>query len=167
LSGSQRTERIVSLTEQQVTAGTTYVVRIPKAELSFKRGNDAVALVKGIDGQRDDYVYDPQNPKAYRTGYVANEDPAKAVSKYDGATQAWTVTIPAGGGKALSDLRTLVSAYDAEVEDAGTATVPPVAAPAARNAARPWADWAEYGCGFGPDELDSMSEGTRRAITGS
>lgn len=148
----------MSLTGDEITKGRTYAVTLDR-HLSAKRFRDAVSLVKGIDGQHEDCVYDPQNPKAYRTGYVDNEDPARAAAKYDGTAKTWTVTIPAAGGKALSDLRALASAYDAAVDVAEPAT--PAAAPArpapSHSAVRNGIDWAEYGDGFSPiDERPHM-----------
>lgn len=152
----------MSLTGQEITAGKTYTVRIDKQALSFKRGNDAVALIKSIDGRCEAYLYDPQNPAALRTGYVKNESTETATSKYDGTSKTWTVHVPTTGS-ALSDLQTLASAYDAEVAEVTAGN--PAPAPAAPRERR-FADWAEYGSGFGPDELDAMSAETRRAITG-
>lgn len=152
----------MALTEDEITAGQTYTVTID-GSLSGKRFRDAVALIKGINGRLVGLVYDPQNPAAYRTGYVESKETATAT--YDGATRAWTVMIPAGGGYPLADLRSLVHAYDAEVEVAGTgqpAAPAPAAAPAKpprapRSHVRNGIDWAEYGDGFSPvDERPYM-----------
>lgn len=147
----------------EITAGATYTVRIDKHALSFKRGNDAVALVKGINGQREDYYYAPEHPEALRTGYVRNDDPATATSAYDPQTQTWTVTIPAAGGRALASLQTLADAYDAAVEPV-TEDAPapePAAAPAkpartVRRNGRGRDFYTEYADGFGPDERAAM-----------
>lgn len=146
----------MSLTGEQITAGKTYTVRIDKRALSFKRGNDAVALVKGINGTVEDVIYDPENPAAMRTGYVKVENPIPAVSEYDGAARTWAVTVPAGSIRVLSDLRTLAGAYSAEVTEGAPE---PAAAPVkprgseTRHASRQYGtDMAECADGFTPEE---------------
>lgn len=142
----------MSLTGNEITAGATYAVRIDKKALSFKRGNDAVALVKGVNGQVEDLVYDPQNPAANpRTGYVRLENPQPAVSKYDPATQTWAVTVPAGSIRVLESLRTLAGHYDAYVTE-GAPDAPAAPAKPARPASRiAWKD-VEGGDGFTNEE---------------
>ncbi len=147
----------MALAETEITADAAYAVRFERG-LSAKRFRDAVALVKGIDGQRNEYVYDPENPAASNVGYVRNDDPASATANFDAASKTWTVTIPAAGGRALSDLQTAARAYDAIVErDSGTERPHGTARAAAdsetQRASRLYGtDMAEYGCGFGPDE---------------
>ena len=111
-------EREMALTRDEITAGATYTVRFGHG-LSDKRFHDAVSLVKNIDGMRETHVYDPGHPDANATtGYRRNDDPATASAKYDGAAKTWTVTIPASGGRPLSDLQNAAHAYDAVVERA-------------------------------------------------
>lgn len=148
----------MALTETEITAGAAYTVRIDRSALSGKRFSDAVALVKGIDGQRADYVYDPQDPAALATGYVRNEDPETATATYSGTSRAWTVTIPAAGGRALSDLRAAVTAYGAAVtagqDDASAPAAPrrPRSSETERVSRLYGTDMAEYGSGFSPEE---------------
>lgn len=142
----------MSLTGEQITAGKTYTVRIGR-ELYGKRRNDAVARVKGINGQIEDVIYDPQNPAAMRTGYVKIDNPVPATSRYDGATQTWTVAIPAGSIRILADLRALADAYGAEVtEGAATAPVNPRSSETLRASRLYGTDMAEYADGFTPGE---------------
>lgn len=150
----------MSLTSEQITAGKTYTVALDKQRLSFKRFNDAVALVKGIDGRTENRAYDPQDPAATPAGYVKIDNPVPAVSEYDGATRTWTVTVPARSIRILSDLRSLVSAYSAEVTEGTRKTVPvkpvkPVKPrdSETRRASRLYGtDMAEYADGFTPEE---------------
>ena len=108
---------MAAITEDQITPGAAYTVRFDHG-LSAKRFRDAVALVKGINGKRDSYYYDPSHPDATRSGYVANTDAEVSTAKYDPASRTWTVPIAAPGDSAQSDLQTAARAYDALVDRA-------------------------------------------------
>lgn len=122
----------MSLTGEQITAGKTYTVTINKRELSHKRFSDAVKRIKGI-GEREDHS-----------------------AAYDPATQAWTVVLPADSFWGLDDLRTLASAYGAEVTEGAPKTTATSVMPRGsetRRASRQYGtDMAEYADGFSPEE---------------
>ena len=115
----------MALTDKEITAGASYTVRLDRG-LSAKRGNDARQLVKRINGMRDEFIYDPQDPAANAiTGYVRNDDPTAATAEYDTVTGTWAVTLPARASSALSALRNLVSGYSATVTPAAAGDAAP------------------------------------------
>jgi hypothetical protein len=93
----------------EITAPGTYTVTFDGERLSSKRFNDAIKLIKGLDQLEE------------------------TTATYDSARRAWTVTLPEGSQRGLSDLRIAARSYGATVEPASTVQVDRAALAAERR----------------------------------
>lgn len=125
----------MALTREEITAGATYTVRIDRHELSVKRFNDAVKLVKGL-----------------------NERP-ETTARYDGATRSWAVTLPADSVGGVNDVQVLAYIYNATVEIATGPQAPAAQAP--RKAAAPRQQMSGWGRTMGLAEREDGDGYTR------